>query len=83
MSAYITENTTTHPCCRKPVTPSPFAPGALVRHPTQPEWGVGQVQSVIGNRVTVNFEHGGKQLINAERVDLVVLGEAGEDRPRG
>ena len=63
------------------MTATPFAPGTLVRHPSKPEWGVGQVQSAIGNRVTVNFEHGGKQLINAERVDLAVLGEAGEDRP--
>jgi len=59
------------------MTTSPFVPGMLVRHPTQPDWGVGQVQSSIGTRVTVNFEHGGKQLINAERVDLVILGEGG------
>jgi hypothetical protein len=51
--------------------PSELVPGALVRHPTQPEWGLGQVQSVIGNRVTVNFENAGKQLINSDLVKLV------------
>lgn len=46
------------------------APGSFVRHPNQPGWGVGQVQSVIGARVTVNFEHAGKILINAAVVTL-------------
>jgi hypothetical protein len=54
-------------------------PGVLVRHPTQPEWGLGQVQSVIGHRVTVNFEEAGKQTIDAKRVRLVFVG----DDPRG
>ena len=34
-----------------------LVPGDRVRHPLEPDWGVGQVQSVIGTRVTVNFEH--------------------------
>ena len=33
-----------------------LVPGALVRHPDRPDWGLGQVQSVDGARVTVNFE---------------------------
>lgn len=45
-------------------------PGQWVRHPERPDWGDGQVQSVIGDRVTVNFEHAGKQLINARVVAL-------------
>ena len=49
-------------------------PGMLVRNPGEPDWGLGQVQSVAGNRVTVNFEHEGKLLINAERVTLEVVG---------
>jgi len=48
-------------------------PGMLVRHPQRPDWGVGQVQSVIGPRVTVNFEHAGKLLINAAQVALDIL----------
>lgn len=42
----------------------------LVRHPGQPDWGLGQVQSNIGGRVTVNFEHRGKVVIEAARVEL-------------
>lgn len=47
-----------------------FAPGALVRHPGRPDWGLGEVQSAIGARVTVNFEHAGKRLVNIAVVAL-------------
>ena len=50
-----------------------YSLGDFVQHPDKPEWGIGQVQSVDGTRVTVNFEHGGKQLINAEIVPLVYV----------
>ena len=50
-----------------------YRPGMLVRHPQQPDWGVGQVQSAIGGRVTVNFENAGKLLINVNEVDLEIL----------
>ncbi|MDJ0944080.1 MAG: DUF3553 domain-containing protein [Kiloniellales bacterium] len=50
-------------------------PGMLVRHPARPDWGIGQIQSVVGNRITVNFEHAGKLLINGERVTLDVVGD--------
>jgi hypothetical protein len=46
-------------------------PGMLVRHPDEPEWGLGQVQSNIGNRVTVNFEHRGKVVIDGRQITLV------------
>jgi hypothetical protein len=45
-------------------------PGQWVRHPGQPDWGPGQVQSVVGHRVTVNFENAGKILINTQVVGL-------------
>lgn len=44
-----------------------------MRHPDQPDWGLGQVQSAIGERVTVNFEHAGKVLIDARKVELEVV----------
>jgi len=47
-----------------------LTPGTWVVHPTEPDWGIGQVQSVDGARITVNFEHQGKVLINAEVIDL-------------
>ncbi len=50
-----------------------LSPGELVRHPDQPDWGIGQVQSVDGNRVTVNFEHVGKQMINAAVIELITI----------
>ena len=51
---------------------STLEPGRFVRHPREAGWGLGQVQSVDGDRVTVNFEHVGKVLINAA---IVVLDE--------
>jgi hypothetical protein len=48
-----------------------LAPGSFVRHPDRPEWGLGQVQSVTGARVTVNFENRGKVLILTDRIALV------------
>jgi len=57
-----------------------IVPGAFVRHPSQPDWGLGQVQSVIGERVTVNFEDRGKVMINAAAIDLEVVDEERPDR---
>ncbi|KFE35433.1 DUF3553 domain-containing protein [Thioclava atlantica] len=48
-------------------------PGMLVRNPAQPDWGIGQVQSRIGEKVTVNFEHVGKQVIDGRRVALELV----------
>lgn len=48
-----------------------LAPGMLVRHPARPDWGTGQVQSVIGGRITVNFEHEGKVVIDGLVVELM------------
>ena len=50
-----------------------LVPGAMVRHPDEPDWGIGQVQSVIGSRITVNFENAGKLLINSDVVTLEVV----------
>jgi hypothetical protein len=50
-------------------------PGVLVKHPTQDEWGLGQVQSVAGRKVTVNFENAGKQVIDASVVTLIFVGD--------
>ncbi len=47
--------------------------GALVRHPDRPDWGLGQVQSIIGPRVTVNFEEAGKQVIDRRVITLELV----------
>lgn len=46
-------------------------PGMLVRHPERDDWGLGQVQSNVDNKVTVNFEHAGKVVIDSKRVFLL------------
>ena len=51
---------------------SEFEPGHYVRHPQKPEWGLGQVQSAIGRRVTVMFENAGKVVIDTGVVALEI-----------
>ncbi len=48
-----------------------LAPGMFVRHPENPDWGVGQVQSSINGRITVNFPDQGKVVIDGTRVTLM------------
>ena len=60
---------------------SDFAPGTWVLHPDQPDWGRGQVQSVDGHRVTVNFTHAGKRTINIRVIPLATCGSAGSPNP--
>ncbi|TMM54645.1 DUF3553 domain-containing protein [Sulfitobacter sabulilitoris] len=53
-----------------------LSPGMLVRHPGQPDWGVGQVQSNISGRVTVNFRDKGKVVIESSRIALIPVFDA-------
>ena len=39
-------------------------------NPKAPDWGIGQVQSIIKNRVTVNFENAGKKTVDGSVIDL-------------
>ena len=48
-----------------------MTPGMLVRHPDLPDWGVGQVQSNIAGRITVNFREQGKVVIDGSRIELL------------
>jgi hypothetical protein len=50
-------------------------PGQRVMHPNQPNWGIGQVQSNIDNRVTVNFPEVGKVVIDGSRIILKMIYE--------
>lgn len=45
-------------------------PGSLVRAPRNPEWGLGQVQSVVGPRVTVSFSEVGRVILDMRHADL-------------
>jgi hypothetical protein len=58
-------------------------PGVLVRHPLCADWGLGQVQSVDGARVTVTFEDAGKRVIDARQVRLVYVGPDPREDGRG
>ena len=52
-----------------------FEPGDKVKNPSNNEWGVGQVQSIIDDKVTVNFENVGKKVINAKNIELKKINE--------
>ena len=47
-----------------------FEPGDKVVNPLNKEWGIGQVQSIINEKVTVNFENVGKKVINSKNIFL-------------
>ena len=52
-----------------------FEPGDKVINPADKDWGIGQVQSIIKQKVTVNFENVGKKVINAKNIELKKLGK--------
>jgi len=47
-----------------------FEPGDKVINPANKNWGIGQVQSIINEKVTVNFENVGKKAINSTNIEL-------------
>jgi ribosomal protein S3AE len=47
-----------------------YDPGDKVINPKNKEWGIGQVQSIIKGKVTVNFENAGKKVINIKNIEL-------------
>jgi len=47
-----------------------YEPGDYVINPNNSSWGIGQIQSIIRNKVTVNFENVGKKVINSQKIIL-------------
>ena len=47
-----------------------FEPGDKVINTLAKEWGVGQVQSIIKEKITVNFQNAGKKVINSNNIEL-------------
>ena len=47
-----------------------YEPGDFVMNPNNKDWGIGQVQSIINYKITVNFENSGKKVINAKEIIL-------------
>jgi len=50
-----------------------LTPGTIVRHPNQPDWGLGRIQAVDGDRIAVNFEEAGRQIIRPRHVVLEIV----------
>ena len=47
-----------------------YNPGDFVMNPKNKDWGIGQIQSIINNKITVNFENTGKKVINSKEIIL-------------
>ena len=47
-----------------------YEPGDKVTNPDNKNWGIGQVQSIINGKITVNFENVGKKVININILEL-------------
>jgi hypothetical protein len=52
-----------------------YEPGDKVFNPLNKEWGIGQVQSIIKEKVTVNFENVGKKVINTKNIELIKIND--------
>ena len=52
-----------------------YEPGDKVTNPNNKDWGIGQVQSIIKGKVTVNFENVGKKVVNSDLINLERLNE--------
>ena len=55
---------------------SDLIPGTIVECPSQPGWGLGQVQSCINSKITINFENDGKKVIDLNIIDLKIFENA-------
>ena len=52
-------------------------PGMIVEHADRRDWGRGQVQSRVGSRITVMFEHAGKVVIDGKQILLIPVDDSG------
>ena len=52
-----------------------FEPGDKVINPNRKDWGIGQVQSIINDKITINFENVGKKVIYSKNMDLKKINE--------
>ena len=52
-----------------------FEPGDKIFNPSNKEWGIGQVQSIIKDKVTVNFQNVGKKVINVNNIELTKIND--------
>ncbi len=52
-----------------------FEPGDKVFSPENKDWGIGQVQSIINGKITVNFQNVGKKVIYSNNIKLEKINE--------
>ena len=50
-----------------------ITPGMFVINETNKDWGIGQVQSSIDGKITINFEHVGKKVINIKKIPIKII----------
>ena len=50
-----------------------ITPGMFVINEINKEWGIGQVQSSIDEKITINFEHVGKKVINIKQIPIKII----------
>ena len=51
-----------------------LTPGVFViNEDKKDEWGLGQVQSSINDKITINFENVGKKTINGGKIELIAI----------
>ena len=50
-------------------------PGNFVINPSEKNWGIGQIQSIIKDKITINFQNAGKKVINAKNIELKKVDE--------
>ena len=57
-----------------------YVPGDFVANPNNKDWGIGQIQSIINNKITVNFENTGKKVINGNIISLEKFNKYGNKK---
>ncbi len=50
-----------------------LTPGVFVINQEKEDWGIGQIQSSINNKITINFENVGKKTIDPNIVKIKII----------
>ena len=51
-----------------------LAPGVyVINEDKEIEWGIGQIQSSINSKITINFENVGKKVVNLNNIKLKII----------
>ena len=51
-----------------------LTPGVyVINEDKEIEWGIGQIQSSINSKITINFENVGKRVVNPKNVKLKII----------